>query len=118
MRAGSFDVVTVLSLLLELVAFRPVRRASAVMLLITSFAVSYGLQELGWMTVGTGPQKGVEPYPWLTSQHNISGVLISNLEVLTWILIAMFLAVARPTLSTLASSSSLALLTSTGRVIA
>src|SRR5689334_10395628 len=81
-------VVTVLSLLMELVAFRPVRRASAVTLLITSFAVSYGLQELGWMTVGTGPQKGVEPYPWLTNQHNINGVLISNLEVMTWILTA------------------------------
>jgi branched-chain amino acid transport system permease protein len=81
-------VVTVLSLLMELIAFRPVRRASAVTLLITSFAVSYGLQELGWMTVGTGPQKGVEPYPWLTNQHNIHGVLISNLEVITWILTA------------------------------
>src|SRR5919204_1165921 len=59
-------IVTVLSLLMELVAFRPVRRASPVTLLITSFAVSYSLQEIGWMTVGTGPQKGVQPYPWLT----------------------------------------------------
>src|SRR2546423_8326073 len=88
MIATTVVVVTVLSLLMELVAFRPLRRASPVTLLITSFAVSYSLQELGWMTVGTGPQKGVEPYPWLTSQHNINGVLISNLEVLTWILTA------------------------------
>src|SRR5438876_10835828 len=43
-------IVILLSLLMELVAFRPVRRASPVTLLITSFAVSYSLQEMGWMT--------------------------------------------------------------------
>src|SRR5438093_7428446 len=86
-------VVTVLSLLMELIAFRPVRRASAVTLLITSFAVSYALQELAWtdalgispVSIGTGVQKGVNPYPWLTDQYNVSGVLISKLEVATWI---------------------------------
>src|SRR5919202_2290655 len=36
-------IVTALSLLMELVAFRPVRRASPVVLLITSFAVAYML---------------------------------------------------------------------------
>jgi branched-chain amino acid transport system permease protein len=76
-------VVTVLSLLMELVAFRPLRRATPIVLLITSFAVSYGLQALGWMTVGKGPQKGVEPYPWLTKQMDIGGVLISRLTIIT-----------------------------------
>src|SRR5215210_8070289 len=37
-------IVTILSLLMELVAFRPLRRATPITLLITSFAVSYGLQ--------------------------------------------------------------------------
>src|SRR6266851_8575054 len=46
-------VVTILSLLMELLAFRPLRRASPVTLLITSFAVSYALQELAW-TDGLG----------------------------------------------------------------
>src|SRR5713101_1152011 len=89
-------IVTVLSLLMELIAFRPLRRASPVTLLITSFAVSYALQELAWTdvlgiahrfgaTIGTGPQKGVAPYPWLTNQFSISGVLISKLEIVTWI---------------------------------
>jgi branched-chain amino acid transport system permease protein len=89
-------VVTILSLLMELVAFRPLRRASPVTLLITSFAVSYALQELAWTdvlglahrfnaTIGTGPQKGVQPYPWLTHQFSISGVLISKLEIAIWI---------------------------------
>src|SRR5436190_2991331 len=107
-------VVTVLSLLMELLAFRPLRRASPVTLLITSFAVSYAIQELAWTdglgiahrfnaTIGTGPQKGVEPYPWLTHQFSISGVLISKLEVTIWIvtlaiLLAMTLLLRRTTL--------------------
>ena len=91
MIAMTIVIVTVLSLLMELVAFRPVRRASPVTLLITSFAVSYSLQEIGWMTVGTGPQKGVQPYPWLTKQFDISGVLISKLEVVTWIVTLLLL---------------------------
>jgi len=96
MIAMTIIVVTVLSLLMELIAFRPLRRASPVTLLITSFAVSYALQELAWTdvlgiahrfgaTIGTGPQKGVAPYPWLTNQFSISGVLISKLEIVTWI---------------------------------
>jgi branched-chain amino acid transport system permease protein len=84
-------IVTVLSLLMELIAFRPLRRAEPVVLLITSFAVSYGLEALGWMTVGTGTQKGVEPYPWLTTQFDISGVLFSKLEVVTWVVTVVLL---------------------------
>jgi branched-chain amino acid transport system permease protein len=76
-------VVVILSVLLELGAFRPVRSASPMTLLVTSFAVSYGLQQLAWMTVGRGPQKGVEPYPWLTVQMEIGGVRISRLAILT-----------------------------------
>ena len=34
-------------------------------------------------TIGTGPQKGVEPYPWLTNQFDVGGVLISRLEIVT-----------------------------------
>jgi branched-chain amino acid transport system permease protein len=84
-------IVTVLSLLMELIAFRPLRRAEPVVLLISSFAVSYGLEALGWMTVGTGTQKGVEPYPWLTTQFNVAGVLLSKLEILTWVVTAVLL---------------------------
>ena len=96
-------IVTILSLLMELVAFRPLRKATPVILLISSFAVSYGLEALGWMTVGKGPQKGVQPYPWLTKQFDISGVLISRLEIATWIvtvvlLVAMTMLLRRTTL--------------------
>src|SRR5207248_10877258 len=51
MIAITIVVVTILSLLMELLAFRPLRRASPVTLLITSFAVSYALQELAWSYV-------------------------------------------------------------------
>jgi branched-chain amino acid transport system permease protein len=96
-------IVTILSLLMELVAFRPLRRATPITLLITSFAVSYGLQALGWMTVGKGPQKGVEPYPWLTEQMDIGGVLISKLTIITVattlvLLVGMTLLLKRTTL--------------------
>ena len=80
-------VVTVLSLLMERIAFRPLRNASPITLLITSFAVSYGLQWLGFMTVGQGPPKGVAPYPVLTKQFDVGGVLISRLEILTAIVV-------------------------------
>jgi branched-chain amino acid transport system permease protein len=96
-------VVTILAVFLELVAFRPVRRASPITLLITSFAVSYGLQQLAWMTVGRGPQKGVEPYPSLTRQFDVGGVLISRLAILTMcvtlvLLVAMTVLLKRTTL--------------------
>jgi len=84
-------VVTILSLLMELVAFRPLRKASPVVLLISSFAVSYALEALGWMTVGKGPQKGVQPYPWLTTQFDTGGILISRLEIATWIVTVVLL---------------------------
>jgi branched-chain amino acid transport system permease protein len=79
--------VTALSLLMERVAFRPVRNASPVTLLITSFAVSYGLQWLGFMTVGQGPPKGVAPYPVLTKQFDVGGVLVSRLAILTAVVV-------------------------------
>ena len=76
-------VVVLVSVLMELIAFRPVRHAAPVTLLITSFAVSFGLQQVAFMTVARGRQKGVEPYPWLTDQHQIAGLRVSNLDVLT-----------------------------------
>ena len=81
-------VVVFVSVLMELIAFRPVRHAAPVTLLITSFAVSFGLQQVAFMTVARGRQKGVEPYPWLTDQHHIAGLRLSNLDVLTLLVAA------------------------------
>jgi branched-chain amino acid transport system permease protein len=81
-------VVVLVSVLMELIAFRPVRHAVPVTLLITSFAVSFGLQQVAFMTVAKGRQKGVEPYPWLTDQHHIAGLRLSNLDILTVLIAA------------------------------
>jgi branched-chain amino acid transport system permease protein len=81
-------VVVLVSVLMELIAFRPVRHAAPVTLLITSFAISFGLQQVAFMTVAKGRQKGVEPYPWLTDQHHILGLRLSNLDVLTLLVAA------------------------------
>jgi branched-chain amino acid transport system permease protein len=96
-------VVVLVSVLMELIAFRPVRRAVPVTLLITSFAVSFGLQQVAFMTVAKGRQKGVEPYPWLTDQHHIAGLRVSNLDIVTvlvaaGLLIGMTLLLKRTTI--------------------
>lgn len=85
MIAITLVVLVVLSLLMEFFAFRPVRNASPVTLLVTSFAVSYGLQQLAGMTVGQGPQKGVTPFPWVRHTYDVGGVLISRWTIVTWI---------------------------------
>lgn len=84
-------VTVVLSVLMELIAFRPVRRGTAVTLLVTSFAVAFAMESLGWMTVGRGPQKAVSPYSYLTTQFHVAGVRISKLEIITWIAAAVVL---------------------------
>lgn len=78
-------VVTVMSLLMELFAFRPLRRASPSTLLITSFALSIALQKLAYMTTNPGIPKTVPPYRWLTQQFEVSGVLMSRLNIVIWI---------------------------------
>ena len=84
-------MVVIVSMLMELIAFRPVRHAPPLTLLITSFAISFGLQQLAFMTVAKGAQKGVSPYPWLTEQHPIVGIRFSNLEILTLLIAAALL---------------------------
>ena len=81
----TFASVIVFALLMELIAFRPVRRASPSTLLITSFALSIGLQKLAYMIFPPGSPRTVQPYPWLTNQFEVSGVLFSRLEIATWI---------------------------------
>jgi branched-chain amino acid transport system permease protein len=84
-------MIVIVSLLMELIAFRPVRHAPPLTLLITSFAISFGLQQLAFMTVAKGAQKGVSPYPWLSDQHDIVGIRFSNLEILTLLIAAALL---------------------------
>jgi branched-chain amino acid transport system permease protein len=89
---ATFASVIVFALVMELVAFRPVRRASPSTLLITSFALSIGLQKLFYMIFPPGTPRTVQPIPWLTNQFDVSGVLFSRLEIATWIVTVVLLA--------------------------
>ena len=88
---ATFATVIVFALLMELIAFRPVRSASPSTLLITSFALSIGLQKLFYIIFPPGSPRTVEPYPWLTNQFEVSGVLFSRLEIATWIVTIVLL---------------------------
>lgn len=75
-------VVTIISVLMERVAFRPLRDASPITLLVASFGVSIGMQQIAYMTVGPIP-KGIPPFHFFSHTFNIGGVSISNLEIAT-----------------------------------
>lgn len=87
---GTIVVVTVISVLMERLAFRPLRDASPITLLVASFAVSYGLQQLAYMTIGPIP-KGVRPFGWLNDQIHVSGVTISHLSIITFVAVVLLL---------------------------
>jgi branched-chain amino acid transport system permease protein len=77
-------IVTIASVLMERLAFRPLRDASPITLLVASFGVSYGLQQLAYMSVGPIP-KGVRPYPWLVDSFNAWGITLSRLTIITFV---------------------------------
>jgi branched-chain amino acid transport system permease protein len=83
-------VVTVISVLMERLAFRPLRDASPITLLVASFAVSYALQQLAYMTIGPIP-KGVRPFNWLNERVDIGSVSISHLSIVTFIAVVLLL---------------------------
>jgi len=75
-------IVVVFALAIERVAFRPVRTADPITLLVTSFAVSYTLQALAQVIVGTVP-KTTNISTSLAQSWSIGGIFIPKLDVLT-----------------------------------
>lgn len=73
-------VAMALSVLTERVAFRPVRDADPATLLVTSFAVSYLLQNLALLIFGSLP-KTVNVSSSLSTAVHIGGVSISRLDL-------------------------------------
>ncbi len=67
---------------MERVAFRPLRSANPSTLLIASFAVSYGLQNLAILIEGSAPQ-GTSVSTWLSESVQIGSVSIPKLDVVT-----------------------------------
>ncbi|MBN9621744.1 MAG: branched-chain amino acid ABC transporter permease [Actinobacteria bacterium] len=84
-------VVTIISILMERIAFRPLRDASPITLLVASFGVSVGLQQIAYMTVGPIP-KGLPPFQFLSHRFSIGGVEINNLEIATLVTTIVLLA--------------------------
>jgi branched-chain amino acid transport system permease protein len=75
--------VTVLAaLLMERIAFRPVRGANPATMLVTSFALSFALQNIAVMIEGSVP-KSVDLSPFLRESWHIGSANIQKLQVLT-----------------------------------
>ena len=75
-------VVITLALLLERVAFRPVRGASPATLLVTSFAVSFLLQNVTIQVFGSVPRV-TNLSTSLSESFNVGGLSIPRLNVIT-----------------------------------
>lgn len=90
MLAVSIGTVVVLALLMERVAFRPVRGANPATLLITSFAVSFLLQNLAQMVFTTLP-KSADVAPVFRRSFSVGGLTVSWLSVVTIVSTAVLL---------------------------
>lgn len=84
-------VVVVLALLTERVAFRPIRGANPATLLVTSFAVSYLLQNVASL-IFTSVPKELNVAPGLTHSIVIGGTHIAKLDLVTIGVVAGILA--------------------------
>jgi branched-chain amino acid transport system permease protein len=79
---GAIAVAIILALITERVAFRPLRNADPTTLLISSFALSFFLQKLLILLVGSR-LKGLDFLPALARQIEFAGVRLQLLQVVT-----------------------------------
>lgn len=91
MLAAAVAAVVVLALAMERIAFRPVRGANPATLLITSFAVSFLLQNLAQMVFTTLP-KSADVLPGLSRSVSAGRLSVSWLSVVTIVTTAALLA--------------------------
>jgi branched-chain amino acid transport system permease protein len=82
--------VVVLSLGVERIAFRPLRGADSSTLLITSFAISYLLQNLALLIFGS-KDKGVTFPAWATNSFDVGSVSVRELSVITVVVVTVLL---------------------------
>ena len=78
--AGTVVAVVLAAVLMERVAFRPVRGAEPATLLVTSFAVAFLLQNLALLIFGSRP-KGVNILPSLSDVFTIGDVRFGKLAI-------------------------------------
>jgi len=75
-------IVVVTAVVMERIAFRPVRGANPATLLITSFAVSYLLQNLAILILGPEPRSG-SVSTFLDESFQVGDIVILHLDVVT-----------------------------------
>lgn len=83
-------VVGVAAILMERIAFRPLRGAEPATLLVASFAVSFGLQNLAMMLFGSDTQ-AVSILPGLTGSVALGSISIPKLSIATVIAVTLVL---------------------------
>ena len=83
-------VCVTMAVLLELVAFRPVRGASPATLLVTSFAISFLLASLAETIFGSLP-KSTSVHPWMRQSWKFGDVFVPRLNVITVVVTAVLL---------------------------
>jgi branched-chain amino acid transport system permease protein len=88
---GGLAAAVVLALITERAAFRPLRNADPTTLLISSFAVSFFLQKLLILAVGSR-LKGLNLLPELNRQAAFFGVRLQMLQLVTILVSALLLA--------------------------
>ena len=79
---ATIGVAIVFALGMERIAFRPLRGASPPTLLIASFALSYGLQNLAILIEGSAP-KGTSVSTWLSESFQIGSASVPKLDPVT-----------------------------------
>ena len=89
---GAIAVAVLLALITERAAFRPLRNADPTTLLISSFAVSFFLQKLLILVVGSR-LKGLDFLPELARQTELFGIRLQLLQIVT-IVVGIVLLVA------------------------
>jgi branched-chain amino acid transport system permease protein len=90
MLIGGFLAAILLALATERAAFRPLRDADPATLLISSFAVSFFLEKMLILLVGSRP-KGIDFLPELGRQIEMLGVRLQSLQIVTIIVSATLL---------------------------
>ncbi|MGI8312234.1 branched-chain amino acid ABC transporter permease [Saccharopolyspora hattusasensis] len=83
-------LAVIVAVVCEVLAFRPLRNADPITLMIASFAVSLAIQSLARMTVLPRAQ-GVAPEPFLGQRFQLLGADISVLEIGTLVLCGLIL---------------------------
>jgi branched-chain amino acid transport system permease protein len=79
---ATVGIGVVFALGMERMAFRPLRGANPATLLIASFALSYGLQNLAILIEGSAP-KGTSVSTWLSESFQIGSVSVPKLDPVT-----------------------------------